>query len=226
MNQLKTRLILVFLTFAAGIFSTAGWLYFQKSAPVQLIIPNAHWERIFFRAIDDASERAQLPRLRKASLSPDDIEIRIWRGFGLSNLEAFILKRTNGNWSAFHLKADRNGEPFENVQLKELSEPKSGWESFWKQISNRKLLELPDQSEIGCDILTYDATSHVVEINQNRIYRTYRYTSGNERCAEAKLMDEIAEIIGLEFDSGEEQCKTTEWFACMTNRRELDLAKK
>jgi hypothetical protein len=222
MNKLRTRLIIVILTFAAGIFSTAGWLYFQKSVPVQLIIPNAHWEQIFFRLINDATEKAQLPQLRKESLSPDDIEIRIWRGFGSSALEAVILKRSGGTWSAIHLKVGGGVEPFDKIQVKELNEPKSGWESFWKQMSDRKLLDLPDSDEIGCDLSTIDATNYVVELNHNRTYRTYRYKSGIEKCEEAKLMNEIGEIIGLEFDSGEEQCKTTEWFACMTYRRRFE----
>jgi hypothetical protein len=221
MNKLRTHLIIIILTFAAGISAASGWIYFQKSAGIQIIIPNARWEQFFFRSINDATEKAQLPRLRKVSLYNDDIEVRIWRGFGLSNLEAVILKRRAGKWSASHLKADTYIQPFENVEVKELDAPKSGWDSFWNQMNERKLLELPDASEIGCDIAMIDGVGHVVEINRNRIYRTYLYQSGTGKCREAQLMDEIGEIIGLEFDSGNEQCKTTEWFACMTFRKKL-----
>jgi hypothetical protein len=215
MNKLKIRLIIVILTFAVGILSATVWIYFQKSAPVQIIIPNADWDQNFFKLINDATEKAQLPQLRKASLNPDDVEIRIWRGFGLSNLEAVILKRRSGKWSASHLKADS----YKNVQIEELNEPKSGWDSFWKQMNNRKLFELPDASEIGCDVSIIDGISYVVEINQNRTYRTYRYESETGKCQEEKQMDKIGEIIGLEFDSDHEQCKTTEWFACAVYRK-------
>ncbi len=103
--------------------------------------------------------------------------------------------------------------------MKQLNPPKSGWQSFWKNIVDKGILTLPDASEIGCEMYIGDAISYVVEINQDKTYRTYRYSDGNEKCREAKQMEDIGEIIGLEFDSGIEKCKTTEWFACMTLRK-------
>jgi hypothetical protein len=148
------------------------------------------------------------------SLKDNDIEVRVWRGFGLSPLEAVILSRTNNQWSAQHIKTD-NYYDYEKVELKQLNSPKSGWESFWKQIADRGILTLRDPSEINCEDDGLDGTSYVVEINQNKIYRTYQMRDGG-KCNGVRQIEEIAEIIGLEFDSGQEQCKTTEWFACMT----------
>ncbi len=144
-----------------------------------------------------------------------------WRGFGLSPLEGVILKRTNGQWSAFHIKTDNYYEA-EKVEVKELQSPKSGWKSFWKNIIDKEILALPDASEIDCDVSIIDGTSYVVEINQDKNYRTYRYSEGSEKCREAEQMEQMGELIGLEFDSGNEECKTTEWFACMTLLKRLN----
>jgi hypothetical protein len=214
MNKLTTRLMAIILSFATGVLIVAGWVYFQKSPPVEVVLPKSGWARIFFNLIDRVTEKAAISELRKESLPADDIEIRIWRGFGLSNLEGIVLKRTDNRWSATHLKADNYNLPVENVEVIPLGEPNSGWESFWKQINDKRLLDLPDPSEINCEVSMIDGTGHVVEINRNRVYRTFRYHTANNKCAEARQMSEIGELIGVEFDTGREQCKTTEWFAC------------
>ena len=226
MNELRTRLIIIILILAAGISILAALLHFRKSAPVTLILPNFSWERSAFKVIDQATETAQLTPLRKTQLYPNDIEIRIWRGFGLSELEAVILKRNGSQWSAFHLQTDTSNPPFEKAQVEELKEPKSGWGKFWKQMNDQRLLELPDANEIDCDVSIIDGTVYVIEVNQNGTYRTYHYESGIEKCLEAKQMDEISRIISLEFESGLEyelqQCQRELWFACKSYRRKLE----
>lgn len=215
MNKLSTPVIVVILTFIFGTFSVAGW-YYWKSQKTQIILPNATWEQIFFRGINQATNLGGLTELRKTRLGNSDVEIRVWRGFSLSQLEGVILKRIDGQWSALYLKTDAPTE-FKKIEIRELNPPKSGWESFWKQITDKGILTLPDASEINCEDGGFDRINYVVEINQNKVYRTYRYSNG--KCPEVKQMEEIGEIIGLEFDSGEEKCKTTEWFACMKLRK-------
>ena len=218
MNKLSTPVIVVIITFIVGTLSVTGWYFYRESQRVQIILPKATWEPIFFKGINQATNLAELTELRKTSLRKSDIEIRIWRGFSLSPLEAVILKRTYGQWSALYIKTDEPTE-FKEVELKKLNSPKSGWESFWKQITDKGILMLPDPSEINCEIFGFDNIGYVVEINQDKVYRTYMYSGA--KCSEAKQMEEIGEIIGLEFDSGEEECKTTEWFACMTLRKSI-----
>jgi hypothetical protein len=227
MYKLSTRLLIVLLTFVIGISSAGGWFYYQESQKTQIILPNSRWESLFFNGfrkdgtseeksggINQATKLAGLKELRKTRVKDGDIEVRVWRGFGLSPLEAVILSRTNNQWSAQHLKTD-NYYDYEKVELKQLNSPKSGWETFWKQLTDNGILTLRDPSEINCEDSGLDGTSYVVEINQNKIYRTYQMRSGG-KCDGVQQMEEIGEIIGLEFDSGLEQCKTTEWFACMT----------
>ncbi|MBC7795296.1 MAG: hypothetical protein H7Z37_00325, partial [Pyrinomonadaceae bacterium] len=89
-------------------------------------MPDASWEQIFFKTINETTELGGLKELRKTRLKKDDIEVRVWRGFGLGNLEGVIFKRTNGLWMAFHLKADDYVKP-QKVEKSELNSPKSGW---------------------------------------------------------------------------------------------------
>jgi hypothetical protein len=214
MNKLFTRISIVILTFVIGIFSVAGWFYYQESQKPQIILPNHRWEQIFFKSINNATNLAGLEELREIPLNREDIEIRVWRGFGLSPLEGIILKQTDGIWTAFHITTNDYVEA-DKAKIKRLSRPKSGWESLWKQINDKGILMLRDPSEIECEDSGFDGMSYVVEINQNKIYRTYQMRSGG-KCEGVQQMEQIGEIIGLEFDSGHEECKTTEWFACMT----------
>jgi hypothetical protein len=233
MYKLSSRLIIVLLTFVIGISSATGWYYYQESQKTQIILPNASWESLYFNGrikngtseeksggINQATKLAGLTELRKTRVKEGDIEVRVWRGFGLSPLEAVILSRTNNQWSAKHLKTDHYYD-YEKVESKQLNPPKSGWESFWKQIDDKEILTLRDSSEINCGEGGMDGGSYVVEINQNKTYRTYKlstaYSGG--KCREANQMEGIGDIIGEEFDCGIEQCQEAEWFACTRARK-------
>ena len=218
MNKFSIRFLIIILTFIIGISSAAGWFYYLESQKVEIQLPNHRWESSAFNGwfkdetseeksggINQATKVAGLKELRKTRVKEGDIEVRIWRGFGLSPLEAVVLNRANNQWSAQHLKTD-NYYDYEKVELKQLNPPKSGWESFWKQVTNEGILTLRDPSEINCEDSGFDGTGYIVEINQNKIYRTYQMRSGG-KCDGVQQMDKIGEIIGLEFDSGQEECK-------------------
>ena len=180
MNKLFTRFSIVMLTFALGISSAVGWFYYRESQKTQITLPDARWEPLFFEGwrkaetgeksggINQATKLAGLEELRKIRVQDGDLEVRVWRGFGLLPLEAVILNRTNDLWSAQHLKTD-NYYDYEKVELKKLNPPKSGWQSFWKQITDNGILTLRDPSEINCEDGGIDGMSYVVEINRNKI---------------------------------------------------------
>jgi hypothetical protein len=161
MSKLRIQLIVIVLTFAVGISTVAVSIHFQKPESIQINLPNSAWEPIFFGrenfkgGINQATEMVGIQELRKTVLPEGDEEIRIWRYGGL---EAIILKRTGGIWSAFHLNAEENTDSFASVAVTKLNEPKSGWNSFWKQMSDRNLFELPDASEIDCLIQRLDGS--------------------------------------------------------------------
>lgn len=219
MYKFSTKLFVVILTFVIGVFAVVGWFYYQESQKIQIIVPDARRDSIYFKEINKATNLGELSELRKTNLRKGDIELRVWRGFSLSPLEGIVLKRVDGKWSGLHIKTDNYYEA-EKAEVQQLNQPKSGWDFFWKQVVDKKILTLPQSTENECDIPDIDGIGYVVEISQDKVYRTYSYPEDNGRkCREAKLMEDIGEIIGLEFDSGREQCKTTEWFACMTFRK-------
>ena len=225
MHKLSTRIPIIILTFVIGSFAVAGWFYYQKFQPNQVLIPNVRRDLLLFNGVSEigginrVTELSELPKLREAHLQKGDIEVRIWRGFSLSPLEGVFLRRTDGQWSGLHITTDEHYEP-KKAKAKLLNPPKSGWETFWQKLVNKEILTLPQSTKNECDIPEIDGIGYVVEINQDKIYRYYFYPSGNgKKCREAKQMDDIGEFIGLEFDSGQEECKMAEWFPCMTRRK-------
>ncbi len=217
MQKKPFRILISILTFFLGISVAGGWLYYQESQTVRIELPNDRWEPIFFTLINRTGELSGLTDLRETKLNRDNIEVRIWRGFGVDDLEGVILKRHNHQWRAFHIKADDYFHP-QQVEAKELSDPRSGWDLFWNNVTHLGLLTLRDPSETNCEDSGLDGTNYVVEINQNKIYRTYRMREGG-KCTGVEQMEAIDDIIGEEFDSEREECKTNEWFACAKLRK-------
>ena len=183
---------------------------------IQLELPNARWEPIFFQGIDDATQAAGIAELRTEYVPKDDIEVRVWRGFGLTPLEGILLKRTDYQWSAIYIR--RNRAEDRTVEMRNLDSPKSGWEPFWISLQDKGILKLPDSLEVGCAPGQLDGIGYVVEINQGYKYRTYMYSQNG--CPEAEQMRYIAKSIATEFDTGDQECKTAEWFPCTGRQKE------
>jgi hypothetical protein len=201
------------LSIILGLCLAAGCVSQQPTRDLQMLIPNAHRDKVLFREINKTTSLANLPELRKMRVADGDIAIRVWRGFGTSPLEGVFIERISGQWYGYHIKADQYADP-KSVKVERLETPKSGWESFWKDIVDKGLMTIQQSSENECDISSTDGLGYVVEINQNSSYRNYFYPENAEKCNEAEQIKKIGEIIGSEFDSGKEECKTTEWFAC------------
>ncbi len=165
-------------------------------------IPKAFWEKIFFEGINERTDEARIKSLRKTSLAKDDLEVRVWMGFGLTKLEGFILKRINKNWSAVRIMADYDSKKFINRNIK-LNEPKSGWEKTWQKLIDAEILTLPDAKSINCNAGATDGFSYVVELKKGNNYRTYMYENPNpnstNKCREANQILEIDKIIVQEF---------------------------
>jgi len=220
-RTLPLSTFLNYVSFSAIICFLFIFLLACDSQTSRLIIPDERTDQILFKDINEATGLANLPKLRESRVASGDLEIRIWRGFGLSKLEAVVIKRTNGSWSGLHLRGSHHSEP-QSVKVDILNPPKSGWESFWKSLLDKGILTIRETSENECNVPGLDGIGYVVEISQDKIYRYYYYPE-NGKCSEARQTKEIGETIGLEFDSGTEECNTIEWFACMTFRKTHDL---
>ena len=217
MSRIGNRFIVALVTFLLGVAITTVFLInrstvtnttpqidaAQTGQAPRLLLPDDNWEPRFFRIINEHTSEANLPSLRTVALSGDDLEVRVWVGFGVFGEDALILRRTGGQWSALHLHGMAVRPPF--VQsLNTLAAPRSGWEKAWERLENSGILTLPDAAAVLCNSLGLDGTYNVVETNVNRTYRTYRYANPNPpKCREARQMIEIGEIIAEEFSLNE-----------------------
>ncbi len=201
MRKLRTRLIIALLTFLLGVTAAAVWYLCRPSAnqEVRLVIPHAGWEPIYFRGINSVARLSGQTDMRKTVLAEGEVEVRVWRGFGLEPLEGITLRRIGDRWSAIHVKADNYYEP-ERAERRELCPPKFGWEAVWQRLTNEGILTLPDGAEANCSVDGLDGLAFVVETSAGNTYRTYKY--GNPmlaECKEAKRMMEIANTLYQEF---------------------------
>lgn len=215
-SKFKLSFIMLLITFGIGV---SIWILQNRFQPTELEIPNASWEKIFFKPIDVVTNVSDLQELRKTNHSKNDIEIRLWRGFGLSNLEGIIVKRIGEKWSAAHIKSNHYIEITE-TEVTNLNAPKSDWNLFWNKINNAGVLTLPDASQINCNTSGLDGIGYVIETNYQKKYRTYMYSMSFSKCEEAKQLEKIGELIAEEFDDGKGVCKTTEWIPCARLNRE------
>ena len=164
----------------------------------KLIVPTAHWEEIFFEEINERAHIAKLRSLRVA-LPKDDLELRLWNGFGRTRLEGFVLRRRGGRWSAVYLNGVYRGVPKREYQ-KQLAAPKSGWNKFWSKLVEMGIATLPDAIEIDCTTNVRDGMSYVVELNYEFTYRTYRYDNPKHaECEQARKMIRIGNFIAAQF---------------------------
>jgi hypothetical protein len=213
--------ILLFWIFAAACSNPPPNLEIQPvSTPkrkFQKDIPDDSWVKLFFDGsetetidengkiksekrggLDEFASINGLSVLREDVLPENDLEVRVWVGFGLYGIDGFILKRNSGNWSATGLKqmichAENRGRI-------DLQAPKSGWESAWKKLVDAKILILPDSSKLNYKGGVTDGKGFVVETNSDYLYRTYHYGNPNYvKLKEAEQMVKIGQIIAEEF---------------------------
>jgi hypothetical protein len=170
----------------------------QIAQGLQLEIPDARWEPVFFEALEERTQKAGISSLRKTVLPDHDLEVRFWYDH-FEVIQGLIIRRSAEKWSATYLWQKDEQEP-SSVQQESLGVPKSGWEVSWKMLTSAGILTLPDGSTTKCRSDILDGIGYVVETNVNRHYRTYRY--GNPQfanCDEAKRILSIETILSEEF---------------------------
>ena len=171
----------------------------QQPQKFQVIVPMDTWEAIYFKEVNERATIARLPNLRAAALPKDDLETRVWMGFGLTALRGLILKRSAGQWTGIHVQGIHPRLASRDYQ-KTLQTPKSGWDECWRRLVNEGILTLPDARSINCEGGALDGISYVVETNLDNTYRTYMYDNPQfAKCKEAKQMIKIVEILADEF---------------------------
>jgi hypothetical protein len=199
MNKFTNLFILPLVSFLIGVASTI--LYFNATDKQVLKIQNPHpkWETGMFITIDKYAMKADLPDLRRVLLPRGDFEVRIWIGFGVTGEDGFILRYSANKWSAIHLQGiPRHPQGLQSKII--LPAPKHGWENMWRRLIDAELLTLPDGEDLNCDPGFLDGLIYIIEINKDRVYRTYHYSNPrHSECIEAKKVLAIGKIIGEEF---------------------------
>ena len=223
MTRAKILVLATISTFTIGIFF--AWLWFSfvssnpsnpiveepKASPIKTSTPFSNsnekiefpvrkrTELLFAEPINERVKEAKLVPLKVKRLDDNDLEFRVWVGFGKKPLEGFVISRIAEKWQGTYLESinDTIKPPYN----KRLSPPKSGWEEFLNQVTDAGLLTLPDFSKLkGYEADGADGTSYVVEVKTNGIYQTYAYIQPDyQKHQEAKQMLRIADTLYTEF---------------------------
>jgi len=139
----------------------------QESAQTK-IIPDAHWVKIYFDSVDRLTARMKMKPLRTARLGADDIELRVWEGFGLGPLTGYVMKRSAGKWSA-RASRQRSKNSADTLKVPTATD----WASVWGQLQQAGLSNIRDHSDNPTCAIVLDGVGYVVEIAQGNSYRTY-----------------------------------------------------
>lgn len=192
MGQAAVLIMLMLFVLSVALFTplSVSLAVMQKDGGAQSATYEKRWADTVFKEIDERANAGKLAKLRTAVLRKDDLELRVWIGFGPAALEGFVIERQSNRWSAMHLRSI--SPQVVRVDLpKKLAAPESGWEAFWQRLTSEGVLTLPDS---GPAFSFVDSEAFVVEIRTGRSYRTYMYDTHSET-PEAKRMTRIVQTI-------------------------------
>lgn len=225
--QTIVRNLLLLVVVATVAVAACG---FVRTRPVRQE-PVADWEPVVFgeysetsKGLDNFAKLARFSPLRDELKYPDDIEIRVWRGFGLGNLEMVALRFHDEKWSGIYAIADDHVN-YTNVTTKPLPVPRGGWKWFGEQLDQLGIYELDSAYYESCR-QSIDGISNLLELSRNGIYRTAWHPSRAKNCPPSAKSELIAEFIAISFDDGKSECKSAEWFPCGKVSRESRLAEE
>lgn len=174
--------------------------FFESRESTAYRINTPKIEKIIYKeqGLDDYANHYGFPKLRETMLPEDDLEVRIWVGFGRYGEDGLILKRTWGIWSAVNLR--QMICHLEEKGRYDLSAPKSGWKALWQKLVEAEILTLPDDSKLDYESGIIDGKSYVVETNYDNLYRMYYHNNPHiEKFREAERMVKIGQVIADEF---------------------------
>lgn len=221
MTRKILQITVAVLGVSAGVFSLSGWQCDLRTQVAPTIISLSRQDERSFRQINRATMLANLPELRKVNLKEGELEIRIWRGVGgLDSLEGVSISRSVTGWSGWHLKVSDHGKP-ERVSVTSLGLPRSGWQKIEREVIENGLLAINQSDAYDCEVSrSFDGITYLVEINDKNTYRNYFYFDAHNGCPESVRIASLGNRIGQEFDTGLEECRKSEWFACSTRSGE------
>lgn len=123
--------------------------------------------REFSKIVDKILVNSSKKSSSKQKLSGEELEIRIWCGFGARPIRGISLQNKKRIFSAIYF--DELGES------KYLTPPLSGWDVLWNKLNDLNILDLPNDNEVGAVEPFPDSEVVFVEIFNNQGYRSYSY---------------------------------------------------
>ena len=169
----------------------------QDVGKVNSNVENLGWQEVFFREINQRTKLANLASLRDTDMDCNDLELRVWIGFGPVALKGFVINRRASEWSAIYLRSINPSVARSDYQ-KRLGTPKSGWNVLWKRLVGNDLLALTGTKQRSGWV---DGESFVVEIKTAGSYKTYMYDNPElSKDPGGMKMLEIVRIVRDEFD--------------------------
>lgn len=157
-------------------------------------------------ALDREISQAGLRSLRKSKLESEDLEVRVWIGFGYPPLRGLILKKSNEKWVAEYLPPHRESETKTN-SLRKLEAPIGGWTELWKKLETQDIFSNKDDSEVGAVEPFEDSRMVIIESLIGKNYKTYSYNAPcYSKAEEAKKVINILKILEASFEVDLHKC--------------------
>jgi len=91
-----------------------------------------------FEEIDNVAAKAGKRNLRAIQLDANDIEIRVWGGFGRTGTQGFILNRTGKQWAAVVIRPEFKKPRTWKFNVVSLAEPSQSWDKAWQALLNQR----------------------------------------------------------------------------------------
>ncbi len=146
------------------------------------------WEGVFFSELEEPTREVGLAKLETKVVNAGDLEVRYWYDGLPFMIHGVVVRRSGDVWSAVGIRQVRQVWP-SPLKQEDLGVPKSGWQEFWKRLTDAGILTMPDADEVKCSSGALDGVQLVVEVLTNHGYRTYHYNNPQlGACAEAKQM--------------------------------------
>ena len=139
----------------------------------------------------------------------DSLQLRIWLGHSMAiRKNVIVLKYSNKTWSCQLLAftyghATNVGDEFIATNEIKVITPKSGWDSFIRQLFSFQILTLPDDENLagynGCGEDGVPYYFEVATINKYRFYKYCNIEDNKGKFEEATDVDKIANLLEGEF---------------------------
>jgi len=190
---------------------------YYTDPPKTINISKSFLDEIAFKSMDEFSEAAKWPPLRKVGVPVGSLEIRVWlfRGRGQRIIR---LLHHEGKWTGLFSnhankfqKPVRDGDEWKLEFIEDyLSHPfvpvlaltpQTNWESLWKKLETMGILTLPDSSTLPNDLIIPDGVAYVIEMNDGVQYRVYKFNNPKrQEWPEAVKMIQIIQTLREEFN--------------------------